>query len=92
MSADAAVRLDGDVLRFSGSVDRAAAPALWRVLAGFRDRAKTANLLDVARVDSAGLALLSELASGGVVIEGSPPGLAELRDAYRLDGALGFSA
>lgn len=90
--SDAAVRLDGDVLRFSGRVDRAGVPALWCTLGRLRAEAKSANLADVEGVDSAGLALLSELATGGVRIEGSPPGLAELRDAYRLNDALGFGA
>ena len=45
--------------------------------------------------DSAGLALLAELAStlgGGVILSGNPSGLAELRTAYRLDDQLGFAA
>ena len=92
MSEHAAVRLDGEVLRFGGTLDRAAVPALWRALDGLRGRARVASLVDVLRVDSAGLALLAELAAGDVRIEGSPPGLAELRDAYRLDGSLGFTS
>ena len=45
-------------------------------------------------VDSAGLALLAELASklGSVALLGNPPGLAELQTAYRLDDQLGFAA
>ena len=49
----------------------------------------------VAAVDSAGLALLAELASragGPVAIAGDPPGLAALREAYRLDAGLGYAA
>lgn len=90
MSPDAAVSLDGDVLRLAGRLDRAAVPSLWRRLEVLRGRARLVDLAEVERVDSAGLALLSELASGGVRIEGSPVGLSELRAAYRLDDALGF--
>ncbi|HVR82544.1 MAG TPA: anti-sigma B factor antagonist, partial [Luteimonas sp.] len=47
----------------------------------------------VSRVDSAGVALLAELADrcGGVKIDGLPSGLAELRAAYRLTPALAFA-
>jgi phospholipid transport system transporter-binding protein len=47
----------------------------------------------VSSVDSAGLALLSELCArtGITRVSGDPPGLAELRAAYRLDNALAFA-
>jgi phospholipid transport system transporter-binding protein len=48
----------------------------------------------VARVDSAGVALLAELATRSgttVVIDGTPPGLVELRAAYRLAPTLAFA-
>jgi phospholipid transport system transporter-binding protein len=48
----------------------------------------------VTRVDSAGVALLAELAARAgtaVAIDGMPPGLAELRAAYRLTPALAFA-
>ena len=89
MSA-AGVRRDGDVLRFDGRRDRAAVRALWRTLQGLRDGARTLDVTAVDAVDSAGLAMLAELASGGLGVTGTPPGLAELRAAYRLDGSLGF--
>lgn len=92
MSEGAAVRLDGDVLRLSGRVDRAAVPALWRALGPLRSGARSTDVSAVESVDSAGLALLSELAQGGVRIDGNPPGLVELRDAYRLNPALGFGS
>ena len=53
------------------------------------------DLQAVTRIDSAGLALLAELAAragGGITVDGTPAGLAELRAAYRLDPALGFAA
>ena len=53
-------------------------------------------------VDSAGLALLAELADesraddsvagNGIVVVGAPAGLAELRAAYRLDERLAFAS
>ena len=53
----------------------------------------TFDLRAVDRIDSAGLALLAELAGrcDGVDVLGEPAGLAELRTAYRLDAALAFS-
>jgi phospholipid transport system transporter-binding protein len=48
----------------------------------------------VTRVDSAGVALLAELstrAGAAVAIDGTPPGLAELRAAYRLTAGLAFA-
>ena len=52
------------------------------------------DLTAVSRVDSAGVALLAELAErcGGVNIDGAPAGLAELRAAYRLTPALAFGS
>ena len=45
------------------------------------------------RVDSAGLALLAELAAriDGVAVVGRPEGLGELRAAYRLQDDLSFA-
>ena len=44
-------------------------------------------------VDSAGLALLAGLSArlGIAEVTGSPPGLADLRRAYRLDDTLAFA-
>jgi phospholipid transport system transporter-binding protein len=91
---DASVRRDADALVFAGALTRDAAPALWRdasqALAGVR----RFDLGAVARVDSAGLALLGELAAraGGVAVAGDPAGLADLRRAYRLSPSLSFAA
>lgn len=90
MSA-AGVRRDGDALRFEGRLDRAAVPAVWRTLQGLRAGVRVLDLRAVEAVDSAGLALLAELADGAAEVVGRPAGLAELAAAYRLDGSLGFA-
>ena len=94
-AADGGVQREGEALRFRGALVRAAVPGLWRAarpqLAGVRRFDITA----VTGLDSAGLALLSALATAagdGIDVAGAPPGLAELRAAYRLDAALGFAS
>ena len=92
---DAGVRRDGDALVFSGLLSRAQVPALWRLAPSLAAGARRFDVGAVAGVDSAGLALLVELAAlagDGVTVDGAPPGLAELRAAYRLDEALTFAA
>ena len=91
MSA-ARVSRDGDVLKIDGRLDRAAVATSWRALQPLRAGAASVDLAGVEAVDSAGLALLAELAANGLRIDGEPAGLAELRAAYRLDGSLGFGA
>lgn len=88
--SDVRVRREGDVLKIDGRLDRAAVAATWRALQSQRAGASRVDLTDVPSVDSAGVALLAELAASGVAVEGEPLGLAELRAAYRLDGSLGF--
>lgn len=90
--SEARVRRDGDVLVFDGRLDRAAVAPLWRAVQPLRAGVAGLDLRGVEAVDSAGLALLAELAAGGLRVDGSPAGLAELRAAYRLDGSLGFAA
>ncbi|AXK73269.1 STAS domain-containing protein [Lysobacter sp. TY2-98] len=90
MSA-ARVRRDGDVLKIDGRLDRAAVAATWRAIEAQRAGAQRVDVTAVDAVDSAGVALLAELAAAGLAIDGEPAGLAELRLAYRLDGSLGFS-
>ncbi|MET0807758.1 MAG: STAS domain-containing protein [Pseudoxanthomonas sp.] len=91
-------RREGDALVFGGAVDRAAAAALWASATSKADGAQRIVLTDVTTVDSAGLALLAELAArlraagATVIIEGEPPGLSELRTAYRLTPGLDFPA
>lgn len=90
-AATASVRRDGDTLAFAGALSAAAVPALWSQVAGLRAGARGLDLSAVTGLDSAGLALLVELAGAGTLaVDGTPPGLAELRSAYRLTPALGF--
>ena len=83
----------GEALRFAGVLSRANVPALWNRLPAL-EGVTTLDLTGVASVDSAGLALLAEIASklDGATLSGAPVGLVELRSAYRLDTGLGFGA
>jgi phospholipid transport system transporter-binding protein len=92
MSMPAQVRRDGGILRIEGVLDRAAVPAAWAALRPLLAGATDVDVTAVARVDSAGLALLSELRAGGLRLAGTPAGLADLSAAYRLDDMLGFGA
>lgn len=94
-SAEAvSLQRDADTLRFSGELLTASIAGAWSralpMLAGVR----RFDVAAVTHVDSAGIALLSELAerAGGVTIDGDPPGLSALRAAYRLTPALGYAA
>lgn len=94
-TSSAAVRRDGDALVFTGALLRDDVAALWRGATATLAGVRRFDLQAVARIDSAGLALLAELAARAgddVVVDGTPAGLAELRAAYRLDPALGFAA
>lgn len=88
----------GESLRFTGPLLRVNGADAWTralpQLAGVRHF----DLGAVTRVDSAGVALLAALMERAgaaqaceITLEGSPPGLAELRGAYRLTPALGFT-
>lgn len=83
----------GEALRFAGALSRAEVPALWQQARVVLEGVRRFDLAAVSVVDSAGIALLAELADriGPVAIDGDPPGLAELRSAYRLDHQLRFS-
>ena len=90
-----AVRRDGDALVFAGALLREDVAALWRPASAAVDGLRRLDVTAVARIDSAGLALLAELAAragGDVTVDGAPAGLAELRAAYRLSPTLGFAA
>ena len=92
---DASVHREGETLAFAGALSRDAAAALWAQALAQVAGVTRFDLQGVKRVDSAGLALLAELAAragGDVTVDGTPAGLAELRAAYRLDPALGFAA
>jgi phospholipid transport system transporter-binding protein len=92
--ATASVTRDGEVLHFAGALLRDQVPALWRRALPLLAGARRFDVAAASRVDSAGVALLAELAArtaGAVAIDGEPPGLAELRAAYRLQADLDFA-
>lgn len=90
----ATVIRDGDALVFTGTLDRAAVPGLWKAALPLLAGIARLELGKVEAVDSAGVALLAELAdrAQGAVLNGNPTGLAELRSAYRLGSALDFAS
>ena len=90
-ATEAGAERAGEALRFTGALLRAHVAALWKRLPAL-DGVRTLDLSGVSALDSAGLALLSEVAarSGATRVEGDAPGLADLRAAYRLDATLGF--
>lgn len=90
-SAEATATLEpaGALLRLRGRLDRDSVPGLWPQALRALDGAQGLDLHGVDALDSAGLALLAELASriaarGAVRIEGQPAGLAGLCTAYRM--------
>lgn len=94
--ADAGARVErtGTSLRFAGALTRTHVAGTWRRACKQLEGIDTFDLSAVDRVDSAGVALLAELsarAGGAVAIAGDPPGLAELRGAYRLTPSLAFA-
>lgn len=86
MAAEA--RLDNGTLILSGVLDRAAVGTLWPQLAAHAGQLQRLDLHAVNRLDSAGLALLSQLAGPGLEVRGQPQGLDELVAAYRLGAQL----
>ena len=91
----ASVRRDGEALRFDGALDRTAAAVLWPQALALMAGVRRFELDAVASVDRAGLALLAELAGragGTIAVAGDPPGLAALREAYRLDAGFQYAA
>jgi phospholipid transport system transporter-binding protein len=90
-----ALQRDADVLRFSGDlVVKTITAGGWTSALSALAGVRRLDLSHVGRVDSAGIALLAELAqrAGGVAIEGDPAGLAALRAAYRLTPALEYAS
>ena len=85
----AELQLDGETVRLSGVLDRAAAIALWPQLSALA-RVVTVDVQRVTTLDSAGLALLVELVARGGQLHGQIPGQAELAAAYRLDARPGL--
>jgi phospholipid transport system transporter-binding protein len=94
MPSNPSVRRDGDALVFSGELVRDAVPSAWKQALPILGGVRRLDLAAVARVDSAGLALLAELAARaeGTTVEGEPEGLAELCAAYRLSPGLAYAA
>ena len=92
-TAASSVQRRDDALAFAGALSREAVPALWPQALRALDGARRFDLTRVDSVDSAGLALLVELAQriGGVAVDGDPPGLDGLRKAYRLSPSLSFA-
>ncbi len=93
MPAAATVRREEATLAFAGALDRAAVPGLWSQALALASGTQRFDLAMVTAVDSAGLALLVELAQrvGGVSVTGDPAGLDGLRRAYRLSPSLSFA-
>ena len=91
----ASVAREGDALRVSGALLATTVPGLWRLLGSQPLQGVTRfDLHGVDRVDSAGVALLAEMAArcgGDVAMVGDPTGLPELRAAYRLSPSLAFA-
>ena len=93
--AAARVRRDGEALVFSGALQRAAITALWPQALAALAGVTRFDLHAVSAVDSAGLALLAELAAragGHPAIDADPPGFGSLREAYRLGPDLGYAS
>lgn len=93
MPAAATMHRDGTTLAFAGALAREAVAALWPQAVRMAAGAERFDLSAVSSVDSAGLALLVELAQrvDGVAVIGDPPGLDGLRRAYRLSPTLAFA-
>jgi phospholipid transport system transporter-binding protein len=97
VASDATFRIENGTLHLAGVLDRAAVVDLWPQLARGLGPLRQLDLQAIERLDSAGLALLGELAArlranGGGTIAGTPAGLDELRAAYRLMPDLDFTA
>jgi len=93
-STEAAVERSGETLCFSGALVRAHCASLWRQSLPLLSGARRFALEAVTQADSAGIALLAELASradAAVVLDGEPGEMRALRTAYRLGPALAFA-
>lgn len=86
-------RRDGATLLLQGRLERPEVARLWQQVSGLLADVERVDLTGVTGVDSAGTALLAELAARlgrGIQIDGEPAGLSELRAAYRLTPQLRF--
>ncbi len=93
-ATDPGVSQAGDALRFTGPLLRQHVPALWQAALPQLPAARRFDLSGVTALDSAGVALLAELAerAGHPPLDHVPAALDELCDAYRLNRQLGFAA
>jgi phospholipid transport system transporter-binding protein len=84
---------EAETLRFGGELVTACIRDAWTRALPLLGGVRQFDVSRVTRVDSAGVALLAELAqrAGGVAIAGDPPGLSALRAAYRLAPELGYA-
>ena len=91
-AAEASVERAGTLLRLRGRLDRASVAAVWPQALAALDGVQGLDLRAVEALDSAGLALLAELADRlpreARRVEGPPPGLAGLCAAYRMNADL----
>lgn len=90
-NAESNILRDGDALRFHGVLTRPRVATAFKQAKAQLDGVCRFDIGGLARIDSAGIALLAMLAAdlrNAVFIDGLPPGFAELRDAYRLDETL----
>jgi phospholipid transport system transporter-binding protein len=94
MKSPASMTREDDALVFSGALERAAIATLWPPALAQLSGVRRLDLTAATRIDSAGLAFLSELAAraGSLVVTGRPAGLDSLRTAYRLQDDLSFAA
>jgi phospholipid transport system transporter-binding protein len=93
-SSKASVERVGETLRFAGALTREAVAPLWAAATRLLDGVHSLDLRDVPRVDSAGVALLAELAAGIAPppsVLGAPEGYQALCAAYRLGATLAFT-
>jgi|SRR5689334_19148130 len=93
-TSKASVERAGETLRFAGALTREAVAPLWPDATRLLDGVRVFDLRDVPRVDSAGVALLAELAARIVpapTVLGEPDGYQALCAAYRLGPTLAFT-
>lgn len=93
--SSASVNRSGEALVFAGALLRDQVASLWPQAVRGLEGVRRIDLAAVERIDSAGLALLVELAARAgtaPVVDGAPAGLSELRAAYRLTPRLAFAS
>ncbi|NUS37438.1 MAG: STAS domain-containing protein [Lysobacter sp.] len=92
-TSKATVARAGEALRFAGPLLRAQVAEAWRQALPQLVGVRRFDLAQVPAIDSAGIALLAELAARAgetVAVDGPPPEYAALCAAYRLGPALAF--